>query len=73
VGNLKDIGKIYLQTVIDCHSRFAFGHMVAAVHVLNEKVLPFFEEHNCPIVSILTGNSREYCGRIDGHPFELFQ
>jgi transposase InsO family protein len=78
VGNLKGIGKIYLQTVVDCHSRFAFGHLytskipVTAVHALNEKALPFFEEHECPIVSILTDNGREYCGRMDGHPFELF-
>jgi len=78
VGSLKGIGKIYLQTVVDCHSRFAFGHLytskipVTAVHVLNEKVLPFFEEHECPIVTILTDNGREYCGRMDGHPFELF-
>jgi len=78
VGNLKGIGKIYLQTVVDCHSRFAFGHLytskvpVTAVHVLNEKVLPFFEDHECPIVSILTDNGREYCGRMDAHPFELF-
>lgn len=78
VGNLKGIGKIYLQTVVDCHSRFAFGHLynskipVTAAHVLNEKVLPFFEEHECPIVSILTDNGREYCGRMDGHPFEIF-
>ena len=78
VGTLKGIGKIYLQTVIDCHSRFAFGHMytskvpVTAVHALNEKVLPFFEENDCPIVSILTDNGSEYCGRLDGHPFELF-
>ena len=78
VGNLKGIGKIYLQTVVDCHSRFAFGHLytskvpVTAVHVLNEKVLPFFEEHECPIVTILTDNGREYCGRMDFHPFELF-
>ena len=49
VGNLKGIGKIYLQTVVDCHSRFGFGHLytskvpVTAVHVLNDKVLPFFE------------------------------
>jgi transposase InsO family protein len=78
VGNLKGIGKIYLQTVVDCHSRLAFGHLynskipVTAVHVLNEKVLPFFEEHECPIITILTDNGREYCGRMDGHPFELF-
>jgi len=78
VGNLKGIGKIYLQTVVDCHSRFAFGHLytskvpVTAVHVLNDKVLPFFEGHNCSVVTILTDNGREYCGRPDSHPFELF-
>jgi len=78
VGNLKGIGKIYLQTVVDCHSRYAFGHLytskvpVTAVHVLNDKVLPFFEGYNCPVVTILTDNGREYCGRPDSHPFELF-
>jgi len=78
VGNLKGIGKIYLQTVVDCHSRFAFGHLytskvpVTAVHVLNDKVLPFFEEHNCSVITILSDNGREYCGRPDHHPFELF-
>ena len=78
VGNLKGIGKIYLQTVVDCHSRFAFGHLytskvpVTAVHVLNDKVLPFFEEHNCRVITILSDNGREYCGRPDHHPFELF-
>jgi transposase InsO family protein/transposase-like protein len=78
VGTLKGIGRIYLQTVVDCHSRFAFGHLytskypVTSVHVLNEKALPFFEENDCPIVSVLTDNGREYCGRMDHHPFELF-
>jgi transposase InsO family protein len=78
VGNLKGIGKIYLQTVIDCHSRFAFGHMytakvpVTAVHVFNDKVLPFFEDHQCAVATVLTDNGREYCGRPDNHPFEIF-
>ncbi|GHU97237.1 IS481 family transposase [Spirochaetia bacterium] len=78
VGNLKGIGKIYLQTVVDCHSRFAWGHLytskvpVTAVHVLNDKVLPFFEEQNCPVITVLSDNGREYCGRPEQHPFELF-
>jgi transposase InsO family protein len=77
-GNLKGIGKIYLQAAAGCHSRFAFGRLyaskvpAAAVHVLNEKALPLSGEHECPAVSILTGNGGEYCGRMDGHPFELF-
>lgn len=50
VGTLKGVGKVYLQSVIDCYSRYAWGKLytnklpVTAVHVLNEDVLPFFEE-----------------------------
>jgi len=78
VGSLKGVGRIYLQTVIDCHSRYAWGRLytnklpVTAVHVLNEDVLPFFEEHNASITTILSDNGREFCGRPDHHPYELF-
>ena len=78
VGHLKGVGRVYLQTVIDCHSRYAFGRLytskvpVTAVHILNTDVLPFFEAHGTPIQTILTDNGREYCGRPDQHPYELF-
>jgi transposase InsO family protein len=78
VGSLKGVGKIYLQSVIDCYSRYAWGRLytnklpVTAIHVLNEDVLPFFEEHNASIITILSDNGREYCGRADRHPYELF-
>ena len=78
VGSLKGVGRIYLQTVIDCHSRYAWGRLytnkmpVTAVHVLNEDVLPFFEEHDARITTILSDNGREFCGRPDYHPYELF-
>ena len=78
VGSLKGIGKIYLQTVVDCHSRYAWGRLytskipVTAVHVLNNDVLPFFESHKVKVQTVLTDNGREYCGRPDAHPYELF-
>jgi len=78
VGTLKGVGKVYLQSVIDCYSRYAWGKLytnklpVTAVHVLNEDVLPFFEEHNARISTILSDNGREFCGRPDNHPYELF-
>lgn len=78
VGTLKGVGKVYLQSVLDCHSRFAWGRLytnklpVTAVHVLNEDVLPFFEEHDARITTILSDNGREFCGREDQHPYELF-
>jgi transposase InsO family protein len=78
VGSLKGIGKIYMQSVLDCHSRHAWGRLytcklpITAVHVLNEDVLPFFEKHNATIENILSDNGSEYCGKPDSHPFELF-
>ncbi len=78
VGALKGVGRVYLQTVIDCHSRYAFGRLytskmpVTAVHVLNTDVLPFFESHDARVETILSDNGREFCGRPDRHPYELF-
>ncbi|MHA7881565.1 MAG: IS481 family transposase [Saccharospirillum sp.] len=78
VGTLKGVGKVYLQSVIDCYSRYAWGRLytnklpVTAVHVLNGDVLPFFEQHNARITTVLSDNGREFCGRPDQHPYELF-
>jgi transposase InsO family protein len=78
VGTLKGVGKVYLQSVIDCFSRHAWGRLytskmpVTAVHVLNEDVLPFFEQHNARITTVLSDNGREFCGRPDRHPYEIF-
>ena len=78
VGTLKGVGRIYLQSVIDCHSRYAWGRLytnklpVTAIHVLNEDVLPFFEKHTAAITTVLSDNGREFCGRPDRHPYELF-
>ena len=78
VGTLKGVGRIYLQSVIDCFSRYAWGRLyttklpVTAVHVMNEDVLPFFEQHGATITTVLSDNGREFCGRPDKHPYELF-
>jgi len=42
------------------------------VHVLNEDVLPFFEAYQARIHTVLSDNWREFCGRLDAHPYELF-
>jgi len=78
VGHLKGVGKVYLQTVVDCYSRYAWGRLytsklpVTAVHVMNNDVLPIFEKHRARIATVLSDNGREYCGREDRHPYELF-
>ena len=45
---------------------------VTAVQILNNHALPFFEEHAVKVQTILSDNGREYCGRKDQHPYELF-
>ena len=78
VGQLKGAGKVYLQTVIDCFSLYAWGRLytpklpITAVQVLNNDALPFFEKHSARITTILSDNGREFCGRPDTHPYELF-
>jgi transposase InsO family protein/transposase-like protein len=78
VGALKGIGRIYLQTAIDCYSRYAWARLytnklpVTAVHLLNTDVLPFFEKHQCTVNTVLSDNGREFCGRPERHPYELF-
>ena len=78
VGVLKGVGKIHLQTAIDCHSRYGWARLhtsklpVTAVHLLNNDVLPTFEAHDAKIDAVLSDNGREFCGRPDRHPYELF-
>lgn len=40
--------------------------------MLNDKVLPFFEQHELPVLRILTDRGTEYCGRRDKHDYQLF-
>jgi transposase InsO family protein len=78
VGVLKGVGKVYLQTAIDCASRYAWARLypnklpVTALQLLNNDVLPTFEQHGASIEAVLSDNGREFCGRDERHPYELF-
>jgi transposase InsO family protein len=78
VGTLKGVGKVYLQSAIDCHSRYAWARLytsklpITAVHIMNTDVLPTFDAHEAKIETVLSDNGREFCGRPDRHPYELF-
>lgn len=78
VGTLKGVGKVYLQSAIDCFNRHAWGRLytsklpITAVHLLNNDVLPMYEKHHAKVETILSDNGREFCGRPDNHPYELF-
>jgi transposase InsO family protein len=42
------------------------------VQLLDAEVLPTFEAHGASIDAILSDHGREFCGRPDRHPYELF-
>ena len=62
VGTLKGVGKVYLQSVLDCFSRVAWGRLftsklpLTAVQTLNNDVLPYFEERGIRIRTVLSDN-----------------
>ncbi len=68
VGNFNGIGKVYLHTVVDTYGSYAFGFLhtskvpEAAVAVLHNEALPFYEERGLAVEAVLTDNGREFCG-----------
>ncbi|MFN7611235.1 MAG: IS481 family transposase [bacterium] len=78
VGFLKGVGKVYQQTFLDTYSRVGFAKLythktaLAAAEILDDKVLPFFEVEEVKLQRILTDNGREYCGREENHPYQLY-
>lgn len=78
VGNIKGVGDIYQQTVIDTYSNVGFAKLytqktaLVAADTLNDRVLPFFDEHSAPVLRVLTDRGTEYNGRVEQHPFQLF-
>jgi transposase InsO family protein len=78
VGTLKGVGRVYQQTVIDTYSKLGFAKLydektpITAADTLNDRVLPFFEEHEIRVSRVLTDRGTEYCGTPQGHPYELY-
>lgn len=78
VGNIKGVGRIYQQTFIDTYSRVAFAKVydrknaITAAEILNDRVLPFFEEQGIPMLRILTDRGTEFKGKHEHHEYELY-
>ncbi len=78
VGTLKGVGRIYQQTFIDTYSKVGFAKLydrktpVTAAELLNDRVLPFFEQHNISLNRVLTDRGTEYCGTPERHEYELY-
>lgn len=78
VGTIKGVGRIYQQTYIDTYCKVAAAKLylskdaLTSADMLNDRVLPIYEEHGIPLLRILTDRGTEYCGKIQTHPFQLY-
>jgi transposase InsO family protein len=78
VGTIKSVGRIYQQTFLDTYAKVAFAKLydrknaLVAADLLNDRVLPFFEEHEIPLLRVLTDRGTEYCGQREHHEYELY-
>ena len=78
VGTLKGVGRVYQQTFIDTYAKVAFAKLyttktpITAADLLNDRVLPFYAEHDLPLLRILTDRGTEYCGKAESHDYQLY-
>lgn len=78
VGTLKGVGRVYQQTFVDTYSKVAACNLytmktsITAAHLLNDKVLPLFEDSGMKLSRVLTDRGSEYCGKPDEHDYELY-
>jgi len=78
VGAIKGVGRIYQQTFIDTYAKVANVKLydrknaLIAADMLNDRVLPWYEEQGVRLLRILTDRGTEYCGNRDHHEYELY-
>jgi transposase InsO family protein len=78
VGTIKGVGRIYQQTFIDTYAKTAQVKLydrknaLVAADMLNDKVLPWYEEQGVRLLRIMTDRGTEYCGTRDHHEYELY-
>ncbi|NRA51262.1 MAG: transposase, partial [Phaeodactylibacter sp.] len=78
VGTIKGVGRIYQQTFIDTYSKTVQAKLydrknaLVAADLLNDRVIPFYEEHDIRLSRILTDRGTEYCGKREQHEYQLY-
>ena len=78
VGTIKGVGRIYQQTFIDTYSKVAQAKLydrknaLVAADMLNDRVIPFFDELDVRLLRVLTDRGTEYCGNREHHEYQLY-
>ncbi len=45
---------------------------IIAADLLNDRVVPFFDEQSIPLNRILTDRGAEYCDKVENHSYQLY-
>ena len=78
IGTIKGVGRIYQQTYIDTYAKVAQVKLydrknaLVAADMLNDRVLPLYEQSNIPLLRILTDRGTEYCVAREHHEYQLY-
>jgi len=78
VGTMKGVGRIYQQTFVDTYTKVAFAKLydrktpLTAADLLNDRVVPFYDQHEVKLSRVLTDRGTEYCGNPEHHEYELY-
>ncbi len=78
IGTIKGVGRIYQQTYIDTYAKVAQVKLydrknaLVAADMLNDRVLPLYEQSSIPLLRILTDRGTEYCGAREHHEYQLY-
>ncbi len=78
LGTLQGVGRIDQQTFSDTSSKVGFAKPydpqtpVTAAELLNDRGLPFFEQHAIPLNRVLTDRGTEYGGAPERHEYEWY-
>ena len=78
VGTIKGVGRIYQQTFIDTYCKVSFAKLydrknaLVAADLLNDRVVPWYDEQGVRLLRILTDRGTEFCGNREHHEYQLY-
>jgi hypothetical protein len=78
VGTIKGVGRIYQQTLVGTYSKWAAAKLyttkkpITAADLLNDHVLPCFEDQGMGIIRILTDRGTKYWDKPEQHDYQLY-
>ena len=76
--NAEGVGRVYQQTFIDTYTKLGFAKLydrktpITAADLLNDRVVPFFDQQDLKLCRVLTDRGTEFCGTAQAHEYELY-